>query len=387
MKDRIRGRVRINARGRNIYGFINAIHSGHLCCFGQYCSGGVYYAEIYRRDLGTIRELAEKHSVELEYAEYETLSAKLRRYRLRIGLLIGALAAFVMTVYFSNVVVTIDVIGNTNVTDEAVISELAALGVTKGTPMGSIDFDRCETALRLYVDGISWVGMRHTGSRLVVELTEIVPKPEMMSERVPCNVVSSRDAVITSVSVHDGQLMHKVGDFVPEGTMLISGVVGDDKGHTTIHHAMGKITGLYTQTVTFTAPRVSEEYVPTGNTDTERSLELFSLSIPLSFGRSGYKSEQRETSPHSLYFLGRELPIGVKKTVISETKLSAEERSDGELEKILNTKIYLYEKNFLGDVRIADRRIVPKKSGDALSCEVTYSLEGDICRESDIFLR
>lgn len=388
MRRQLKGYVRINASGRGIYSFINLIHSSHIRCFSQYCSNDVFYAEVYRSDMNKISELAESSGVKLKYAEYDTLRSRLRRYRLRAGLIIGALAVFVMSVYFSNVVVTIDVLGNSQVSDSDVIAALAGLGVKKGTPIGSIDFDRCAVGLRLNVDGISWAGLRHTGNRLVVELTETVPKPEMVSEHVPCNVVAGESARITSTSVFDGQLMHKVGDYVPAGTLLISGVVSDETGHTTIHHAMGKITGIYTQTVTFDAPRSSVVCKPTGRTDHTLALDLFSLSIPLTIGKHGYSSQQVSAVPDNLCLFGRELPIGVTRSTYTETKLSAEEYSDKELEKILDSKIFLYEKNFLTEgADIVSRKIVPRKTDEGLAFDVTYEIESDICEQHEIWLK
>ena len=388
MRKQLKGYVRINASGRSIYSFINLIHSSHIRCFSQYCSNDVFYADIYRSDLKKLTGLAEKCGVSLKYAEYDTLRSRLHRYRLRAGLIVGALAVFVMSVYFSNVVVTIDVLGNSQVSDSDVIAALAGLGVKKGTPIGSIDFDRCAVGLRLNVEGISWAGLRHTGNRLVVELTEIVPKPEMVNEHVPCNVVASEGARITSTSVYDGQLMHKVGDYVPAGALLISGVVSDDAGHTTLHHAMGKITGIYTQTVTFDAPRSTVINMPTGRTDSSLSLDLFNLSIPLSIGRHGYSSQQTSAVPDALCLFGRELPLGVTRYTYTETKLSAEEYSDKELEEILDSKIFLYEKNFLSSgTNIVSRKIVPRKTDTGLAFDLTYEIEGDICEQHEIWLK
>ena len=387
MKDQLRGCVRINAEGKNLYRFINRIHGGEIYCFGQYCRRNVFYGEIYRRDLPKIEQMARECGVSLTSAEYETLSAKLIRYRKRIGLVLGAILVLIGGMYFSNVVVSIEIEGNTAVSDDVILAALSELGIDKGAYIGDIDFHICENKLRLMVDDISWAGIRHTGNRIVVQITEIVQKPDMVLERIPCNVVSSRDAQITYTSVYDGMLMHKVGDYVPQGTMLISGLAEDETGHVTVHHAMGVIKGIYEETVTFTAQTTQERYDPTGRSEKRRYLKLFSANVPLFLGRNKYESYTSEESERSLRLFGKTLPIGIVGSKLTETELSETEYTEEELKEKLMEKIYLYEKNFLSDTSILDRSISEEKKEDSLTYTVTYRLEGDICEQREIYVK
>jgi putative stage IV sporulation yqfD len=384
----VKGRLRINASGKNLYKFINALHSSRISCFSQYVRKDIFYAEIYRSDLARLEETAAKFDIELKYAEYDTLSSRIRRYRKRFGIIIGIIIVLVGSLYFSNVVVTIDIQGNSIVSDEVILAALAELDIKPGTPLRKINFHYCENELRVMVDQVSWAAIRHTGNRVVVEVTEIVEKPEMAVERIPCNIVSSKDAEITYTSVYDGFLMHKVGDYVLKGSLLVSGVTGDATGHTTLHHAMGEIRGIYEETVTFTGDYVTRTYEPTGESSNERYLRLFNLKIPLFFGKNKYKDSDCETYESSVNFLGKELPIGFVKDKITEKKLSEETLTDEELSEKLMEKIYLYEKNFFsGETEILERKITEEKTDTSLTYIVTYKLEGDICSQQDVFLK
>lgn len=56
-------------------------------------------------------------------------------------------------------------------------------------------------------------------------------------------------------------------------------------------------------------------------------------------------------------------------------------------EKLME-KIYLYEKNFLGDeTEIIERKITEEKTETSLTYVVTYKLEGDICTQQEVFLK
>lgn len=387
MHNQLRGSVKINAKGKNLYRFINEIHCGHIYCFKQYVKNQVFYAEIYRHDLKKVTELAEKCHIELTHYEYETLSKKIIQYRKRFGLLLGALVVTAATWYFSNIVMTIEIQGNVNIRDDVILSALEEMDIKRGTFIDDINFSWCEKELRVMIDGISWAGIRHTGNRVVVEVTEIVETPEMLHERMPCNVIADKAAQITSTSVYDGQLMRIVGDYVMPGDMLISGVIEDLTGHVTQHHAMGVITGIYEDTVVFTEDRKSRRYWTTGETANEKYLQLFNLKIPLFIGSNHYSSSYEEESERHFVVFGKEIPIGIFRKRITETELTEKEYTDEELEERIMEKIYLYEKNFLSNEKILDRELSSEMTENALTYTVKYTLEGEIGEQREIFIK
>lgn len=387
MRNQILGSVKINAKGRDLYGFINAVHERRISCFKQYVKRDSFCAEIYRSDLKRLEDIAEKYSIEISCFEYDTLSTEVIRRRKRFGIIIGLILVIAASAYFSNVIVTIDIQGNENISDEIILSALNEIGIHKGTPFRQIDYVNCENQLQYMVEGLSWTGMHRTGHRLVVEITEMVPKPDMLHSRIPCNLVAARDAEIVYTTILDGQLMHKVGDYVMKGDLLVSGVTGDDTGHTTLHHAMGTVLGIFKDEALFTGEFERERLVQTGRNDIRRRLWLFSLDIPLYLGSNNYElfSEERVIKP--LKVLGITLPISVaeyrySEYVRKETTLSYEELTDELMEKV-----YIYEKNFLSDYEIIERSITPKEKDGTLTLNVAYRLKGDICSQKEILIK
>lgn len=388
MKNQLKGCVKINASGKNLYKFINALHESDTDCFAQYCRNDVFYAEIYRRDLKAVQSIADELNIDLSSFEYDTISSVLIRHKKRFGIIAGIILVFAVSVYFSGIVMTIEIQGNSRVGETAILSALEELNIRQGTPIKDINFPYCENELRLMVDGLAWAGMHITGNRIVVEVTELVDKPEMIDERMPCNVFSGQDAYITYTSIYDGQLMHKVGDYVPKGTLLINGVTKDETGHVNLHHAMGKITGTYSETVTFEEDYTITQYNPTGEVSTEKYLELFSLKIPLTFGKNEYEDYNSEENSKYFKVFGKTLPIGITKNKITETELTETTFSDEELSQRIMEKIYLYEKNFLSDdVKVLDRTIETEKKDTSLVYTVTYKLEGDIGVQKEILVK
>ncbi len=387
MRDQLRGCVKINAKGRDLYGFINHVHESRISCFSQYVKKDCFCAEVYRRDLGRIQELADRHGLELSSFEYDTISAEVIRRRRRFGIVLGLVLVIVASLYFSGVVVTIDIQGNSSVSDEVILAALDEMDVRRGTPFRRIDFTSCENRLQTGVEGLSWAGMHRTGHRLVVEVTEVVEKPEMLRERIPCNLVAARDAEIVYTSVLAGKQLHVVGDCVRQGDLLVSGVTTDERGNTSLHHSMGTITGIYSDEALFSGEYEKERLVPTGRTETRRRLRLFSLDIPLSPGKNGYELRRAESVQEPLVVFGRELPISVTRCRYTELSREVTVLPQEELRSELTEKIYLYEKNFLSGCEVLSRDITEKEKDGTLTLTVAYRLKGDICSEREILMK
>ena len=384
---KLRRRLKVTAQGKELYKFINGIRSEGIVCLGQYVRHDVFHGEIYRRDLKKLRKTAEEFDVELREAEFVSAMGIMWGYRKRIGIILGIIAASLACLWFSQTVVNIEIQGNSAVSDDVILSALSQLNVRQGTFIKGIDMHYCEHELQIRVDGIAWAAMRRTGNRIVVQVTETEPKPKMLLKRVPCNVVSAKDAEITEVNVCDGMLMHKVGDYVPKGTLLINGVAEDDTGHMTIHHAFGSIKGIYTETAEFRGELHPQTYIPTGRKKTERFLRLFNVDIPLFFGKNSFENAETETHERMVSLFGKRLPVGIISRKCSETALTETELSEEKVDKELMKKMYLFEKNFLGECRLIKRDVKRDKDGDILVFRAEYRVEGEIGEEREIFMK
>ncbi|MBQ2263853.1 MAG: sporulation protein YqfD [Oscillospiraceae bacterium] len=384
---KIRQYCDISASGGKIYPFINAIRQSDMICTHQHCKGDVFLCRIRMSELAKLRQIADSHGVAITASPRSSLTSWLRRYRLRFGIPIGLLCCIGLMFYLSNIVVTIEIRGNTAVSDSVILSVLENGGLSQGAWIGSIDMTRCERRLRTNVPEIAWAGIRSSGNRIVVEIAEATPKIPMLDERTPSNIVSMYDAQITDVRVYSGHLVHLIGDGVAAGEMIVSGVYEDEKGHVTYHHANASITGIYQKEA-----ELSEYFVHSETSDTEdfhvrRFLRLFTAEIPLNSGNHGF-SEYRENVVYTPFsFLGQTLPFGIVQQTFSETQTEILTRSEEDTLLALNTAIVRYEKNFLQDVSILDREIVYSSDENGMTCHIIYTLEGEIGTGSDIYVK
>ena len=79
------------------------------------------------------------------------------------------------------------------------------------------------------------------------------------------------------------------------------------------------------------------------------------------------------------------LPFGMTEIELDETdtrsQLLTEDEAFSEAEKLA----YNYENNFLKNYEILDRECKKSSDADGVTLTVTYTLYGDLCRESDFF--
>ncbi len=384
---RLRQMCEIAAKGHGLYRFTDAVRQSTVICLEQHCKDGTFYCRIYKKDLPELERIAAAYGIELTCRTLRSLSGFLARFRTRWGIGIGLVCGVLLIFYYSNIVTTIEIRGNTSVSDRVILTALEREGVGKGTWIGSIDFNHCQRRLRLAIPNLTWVGMRHTGSRLVVEVAEITPKIEMLEERVPCNIVSMYDAQITDVTIYNGHLVRLIGDGVSEGELLVSGVFQDDKGHTTYHHAIAEITGIYTKEVEFSEYFVVSTTEETGRQFQSTGLECFHLTLPLGLQTPSFSTYREVSTTTPFVFLGRTLPFSLHRQTYYETTDTVQIRSEEETRLAVNAAIVRFEKNLLQDVEILERQADYRVDADGVTCHLTYTLQGEIGRVAEVFIK
>lgn len=388
MLKNIRGIIDFKVSGENVYKFINGIRDKHIVCTSQQCREGCFYGQIYRRDEKKVEDIADETGVNIAFTDRHGFRFKAMRYRFRFGIILGIIITFGFVFYCSNIVVSIEVCGNNEITREQVISALADIGIYKGRFIPDINFHSCEQKLRLSIPDIAWTGIRHTGSRIVVDVTEVTAPPEMILDDVPCNIVSAKDAQLIYADVYAGHLMKKIGDGIKKGDIIISGTVEDEKGNILKKHAMGKVIGIYNEEITFTQPFEESGQVYTGSEVNKKYFYFFGYRIPLFFDDTEPETYDYSESVNNFVFLGREIPLGIVNTEYNPFTYDTVTYSEDEADKILEQKTSLHEKSFYDSkgIKVLDREIEKNIKKDCMEYKIIYRLEGNIGTDYEIYV-
>ncbi|NLP26499.1 MAG: sporulation protein YqfD [Clostridiales bacterium] len=386
MFNNIRGVIRFRASGTKLYSFMNAVRESRIICTAQECRNDEYYGEIYTSSLKEIKKIATKYNIDFKIEDKKGAIFRVKRYKYRFGIIIGMFIAIIFIFYISNIAITIEVTGNKEISEEQIISTLNDIGISKGTFIPSINFALCERKLKISIDDLAWVGIRHSGNRIVVDVDEIVEQPEMVKSNLPSNIISTRDAQIKSVKVYNGSLNYIVGDGVKSGDVLISGIYTDPKGNILTLHAIGEIIGIYQEKMVF--EQMYEEEKRISKEDISRkTLDFFTLKIPLNIGNVELTDYDYDEDISYFMMAGKKIPIGIIHSTYTPYTKNIINFSPEEAEILINKKITMHEENFYSNVIIINKEINKIHEEGKIKYEVIYTLEGDIGKNSEVLMK
>lgn len=381
------GQICGKAKGSGLYKFINKLRDEGVYCKDQKICEDTFYFKAKRSKRKIIRLIAEKYGMELVLTEKPSLAGFISKYKKRFGVPLGIILGAALLVYCSNIVMVIEIQGNESVSDKEILSALEECSVYRGVFIGDIDLGRSEIHVRSCFDKIAWIGMRHTGNRLVVEIMETDTKPEMLSNRVPCHIVASKTAQITHTSISAGKLMKKEGETVKEGDVIVNGIWTDDFEHVKFYHSAGSVKGVYQEDVNFFCQPVIIERSFSGNTIEEKTLDIFSLKVPLGFEENTFSEYNVKLQKTNLTLFGKTLPVSIDRKLYMEYESNEKILDENAMKENLNEQLERYEENFLTDCKVIDRKCTTAKKETAMVMTVSYTLEGEIGIEKELFLK
>ncbi len=381
------GRIRIEAKGNLLYKFINKLKDEKIYCKEQHMKGDTFYFTARRSKKKAIILISKEFGIELTLKEEPSLTGWILKYKNRLGIPIGIILGVGLLIYCSNIVMIIDIEGNEILSDREILTVLEECSVKRGKFIGDIDFYKSEIYVKSCFDEIAWIGMRHTGNRLVVEIMETAERPEMMHNRIPCHIVADKTAQITKTSVTSGQLIKKEGETVKEGDVIVNGIRADEYGKVTFYHSMASITGVYEEEATFFCPSVQTERNFSGNVTEEKVLDIFSFKIPLTFDKNPYEDYNVKIQESPMTLFGKKLPISIDKKLFMEYKSREVLLDDDQMKENLQEQVKLYEENFLSECKIIKRKCKITKKETATVMTVSYIIEGEIGKEKELFIK
>ena len=128
--------------------------------------------------------------------------------------------------------------------DEAKQKELLEIiqneGVDVGKYKNKINLQNLINKIRLERADIAWVGMEIKGTNLKIKVVEADEKPEIIDENEYCNIVASKDGIISKVNAQNGTPVVKEGDTVKKGDILVQGWIEGKYTDNRYVHAEGE---------------------------------------------------------------------------------------------------------------------------------------------------
>lgn len=241
-----------------------------------------------------------------------------RRASKRTGLCVGLIIFIMINVFLSMFIWQIDVKCNTDIDKNEVLRVCDELGIELGIASSSIDTYNHPQEIALRLDSAAWVSLNVEGSKLTINISEA--KSHEDSEKKPCNIVSSADAVIKSSEVRIGKNLTTIGKAVRKGDLLVSGI--DENSEKT--HFVSSDADILGETHRRFTVSVEKEFSLKklkGNYEHKRLLSFFGFEIPLYLSgvEDGFKSVGNYEE--FIDFGGVKIPVGVRGKYFSETEI------------------------------------------------------------------
>ncbi len=190
-----------------------------------FLSGDELALSVDRRDWRRLRAACADIGAQAHIERVTGVPFVLGRLRRRTALLAGVGLCAALLLANACFIWDFQVEGNQTVPREEILRVLARNGVRRGTFAFSVNARRlCNHAL-LELPRLAWLTVNVRGCRAHVIVRERVPKPEIVNESAPTNVIAARDALVTEVRALDGEARVMKGTTVRRGQLLISGVV------------------------------------------------------------------------------------------------------------------------------------------------------------------
>lgn len=257
------------------------------------------------------------------------LPVALHKYRRR-KLLLGGIAVFILAVIAVNQFVwDIEVVGNEKLPTNLILKNLEDCGLYIGQARFKINQKQLKNDMLIKMTDLSWLWAEKNGSKIVVNVKEKRPAPEIFDPNDYCSVIAAKDGVIDSMIVRNGMPTVKIGDSVQKSAVLVSGCIASERGIPTRYlQADAEIYARtwYEKTKAFS--RIETRREETGRIEKKYRLKLFGLELPLCLNASSsFEEYDLEQADHDLSVFGSYLGITLhtdsyKEVTLHDVRLS-----------------------------------------------------------------
>ena len=327
----ILGYVTITVEGYFIERFINICNSKKILLWGiKRKKSSIMTTKIGIKDFKRIKDVAKTTKCKIQINEKKGLPFILHKYRKRkIFLIMIILISFSIFVT-SNYIWNIEIVGLDKISNEEIINTLKENGIDLGTKKKDINTKEIINNIRLQRNDIAWIGIDITGTNLKVEIVEADEKPEIIDEEEICNIVATKDGIITKIIAEDGTAQVKEGDIIKEGDILIGGWIEGKYTGTRYVHSKGTVEARVWYSKKEKKYFKTTEEVETGTSENKYKININNFEINLyksipKFEKYDTINENKKFKIFSNFYL----PIQIEKTTYIEKQ---------EQEKILRNR-------------------------------------------------
>lgn len=376
------GFLTIKICGENGERLLNKATSNGIHIWNLSCKNGSITGNITIKDFIKLRYVKRKIKCKIKILDKKGIVFYTRKYKNRLGFIIGIILFAGILVALSNFVWIINVDGNNKIANAEIIDSLKKIGIYEGIQKNKINNKYDAQRLSLQQKDIAWCSLNVEGSVLTVNLSEaaVSDKDERQN---PSNIKAAFDGKIKKIDITSGDAAVKVGDTVSKGDLLVSGVV-QNLSSTHFVHSDGVVIAETKRTFSAEGEYTQTIKQKTGDTIKRFTLDFFNIKIPLYLGnikqRYSYNADIK-----TLTLFDKKIPIKIaceKYDILQEKTVTYDKVL---LEEMLynNIKNQVEDFDFINAVE-GEKEIITTDKG--ILIKITYYCEENIAVQDKILL-
>ncbi len=289
------------------------------------------------------------------------------RYRKRKLFFGGICVFFAFLFLLSRFIWNIEIVGNTSVTDETMLSYLTENGYGFGTKKSEIDCTKLEEKIRLDYPEIIWTSAQISGTKLTIQIKENLVTGEEAADKEdgPKDIIADKEAVIARIVTRAGVPQIVAGDEVKKGDPLVVGRIDivDDNGETIDYNytiSDADIYGYTSYTYSDTFPLTYQKKQNTGNETKRYGIEFGEKLFMIPWKSVGYERSDKATDYLQLnLFSDFYLPVTFCVDTYSEYEMKTCKYTEEEAKKEANAHFLSYLKKFdEKNVQILEKNVI-----------------------------
>jgi similar to stage IV sporulation protein len=329
----IKGSAKIRAEGPFLERFINICARRGISLWDVKKLGPEeLICEASLPNLTELHNVANKTKSKIKITKKSGLPFLILKYRKRSFALSGVILFLLIIFYFKTHASEIQICGCENISREQILSELKTCGITLGSRLKKIDAESAESKIMTRLENLAWLGISVEGSKVRVDVRERKELAEKIDEKIPCDIVASRDGVITRLEIREGERRTFVGAAVSKGDVLSSGAILTKYDGVRFVHAYGDVFAKTWRKKTIDAPLNFSEKEPTGAVKSRAELEFLGKTLKLYFKNEDPFDYFEKFETEKVFIAPKNLlpPLKYRKITFREQKIIQKTRTADE---------------------------------------------------------
>ena len=236
------GYVNVVVEGFFIEKFINKCISKKIFFWNtQRNKSTVFSANIGVANYRDVVKIAKECRCKIKINKKRGLPFLLNRYRKRKFFAVTLVMIIAVIIIVSNFIWNVEITGVSESKQKEILNFLQMEGVDIGVYKNKIDLQNLINKIRIAREDVAWVGMEIKGTNLIIKVVEADEKPEIIDEKDFCNIVATKDGIVTKVKAQNGTPAVAEGNTVKKGDILIQGWIEGKYTDNRLVHAEGEV--------------------------------------------------------------------------------------------------------------------------------------------------